>query len=160
MYYYCCVHQTFLLSGHAPVQRLLRILRTGLSVAHADIQYGEHEQERNSGRGMVWRVFCPMRLITRMSRDMLSESLPVSPLTTSGISRRVSQTKSQLFEILRSLEAVPGVPIETGASEIKTPAPLGLPDEDEEMTDAGKRSIKPPVYSSMLDVHVTAAKGK
>lgn len=49
-----------------------------------------------------------------------------------------AQTKVQLFEILRSLEAVPGVPIETGA-EVKTPATLRMPDEDEEMTDADAR---------------------
>ena len=49
------------------------------------------------------------------------------------------QTKIQLFEILRSLEAVPGVQIETGA-EIKTPATLRMPDEDEEMADADQRA--------------------
>lgn len=49
------------------------------------------------------------------------------------------QTKIQLFEILRSLEAVPGVQIETGA-EVKTPATLRMPDEDDEMTDADQRA--------------------
>lgn len=49
-----------------------------------------------------------------------------------------SQTKIQLFEILRSLEAVPGVPIETGA-EVKTPATLRMPEEDEDMPDADTR---------------------
>ncbi|CAB1112377.1 unnamed protein product [Ectocarpus sp. CCAP 1310/34] len=48
------------------------------------------------------------------------------------------QTKIQLFEILRSLEAVPGVPIETGA-EVKTPATLRMPEEDDEMTEADDR---------------------
>lgn len=48
------------------------------------------------------------------------------------------QTKIQLFEILRSLEAVPGVPIETGA-EVKTPATLRMPEEDEDMPDADRR---------------------
>lgn len=48
------------------------------------------------------------------------------------------QTKIQLFEILRSLEAVPGVQIETGA-EVKTPATLRMPDEDEEMNDPDRR---------------------
>lgn len=48
------------------------------------------------------------------------------------------QTKIQLFEILRSLEAVPGVPIETGA-EVKTPATSRMPEEDEDMPDADRR---------------------
>lgn len=50
----------------------------------------------------------------------------------------VAQTKIQLFEILRSLEAVPGVPIETGA-EVKTPATLRMPEEDEDMPDVDVR---------------------
>lgn len=63
-----------------------------------------------------------------------------SPTHTILFPRRalVPQTKIQLFEILRSLEAVPGVPIETGA-EVKTPATLRMPEEDEEMTEADDR---------------------
>lgn len=55
------------------------------------------------------------------------------------------QTKIQLFEILRSLEAVPGVPIETGA-EVKTPATLRMPEEDEDMPDVDTRPTGIPVY--------------
>lgn len=48
------------------------------------------------------------------------------------------QTKIQLFKILRSLEAVPGVQIDTGA-EVKTPAVLRMPDDDEDMPDVDQR---------------------
>lgn len=64
------------------------------------------------------------------------------PLPGSDIVQHAStvgrQTKIQLFEILRSLEAVPGVQIETGADG-KTPPTMRLPDEDEDMPDVDQR---------------------
>lgn len=61
--------------------------------------------------------------------------LRITPCT---LIRILAQTKIQLFEILRSLEAVPGVQIETGA-ETKAPSALRMPEEDEDMPDADQR---------------------
>ncbi|CAM9990562.1 unnamed protein product [Scytosiphon promiscuus] len=64
--------------------------------------------------------------------------MPTSNMENMNKRETLEETKIQLFEILRSLEAVPGVPIETGA-EVKTSATLRMPEEDEEMTDADSR---------------------
>lgn len=74
---------------------------------------------------------------TRCDVDAHTLSIKLAPYST--FLYLDGQTKIQLFEILRSLEAVPGVQIETGA-EVKTPAIMRMPDEDEDMADVDQRA--------------------
>ncbi|CAM9138542.1 unnamed protein product [Discosporangium mesarthrocarpum] len=64
--------------------------------------------------------------------------MPISNMENMNTPQNLEKTKLELFEILRSLEPVPGVAIETGA-EMKTPSTLRLPEEDEDMQDADQR---------------------
>ncbi|CAM9629621.1 unnamed protein product, partial [Sphacelaria rigidula] len=64
--------------------------------------------------------------------------MPTSNMENMNKPETLEETKIQLFEILRNLEAVPGVQIDTGA-EVKTPPVLRMPDDDEDMPDADQR---------------------
>lgn len=70
----------------------------------------------------------------------------------------ILQTKVQLFEILRSLEAVPGVQIDTGADS-KTSTALGMPDEDEDMDDVDHRPSGEPALPRVDDSSPTCKHG-
>mmetsp|Transcript_2338 Transcript_2338/g.3909 ORF Transcript_2338/g.3909 Transcript_2338/m.3909 type:complete len:90 (+) Transcript_2338:104-373(+) len=66
--------------------------------------------------------------------------MPVSNMENLNTKEYLENVKVQLFDILKQVEPVPGVQIQTGSS-MQTPADLAMPEKDDESQNPDERNM-------------------